>query len=117
MDKLGFLPISALAVEDSEFSGKAPTARDYLKVVPDPDVDVEAQVLSGIEAARLVRLVSALPLLERLVLTWHFGLVGGTVSRRKIADRLRLSPANVRQIENHALNHLRSAYRAEGEAA
>jgi DNA-directed RNA polymerase sigma subunit (sigma70/sigma32) len=116
MDKLAYLPKPATTKLD-DFQPAEPTTRDYLKLVPDQDADVEEQVISQIEAVRVRRLVGALPKLHRLVITWHFGLDGQAFSRREIGERLRLSPAVVRRIEAEALGHLRRRALAQGEAA
>ena len=117
MDKLTYLPRHATPMLNESDQPTAPTVRDHLKLVPDPDADVEEQVISQIEAARIRRLVGALPKLHRLVITWHFGLDGHTLSRREIADRLRLSPAAVRRIEAEALQLLRGVMLAPREVA
>ena len=117
MDKLAYLPKPATTKLD-DFQPAEPTTRDYLKLVPAPDADVEEQVISQIEAARIRRLVGALPKLHRLVITWHFGLDGQkTLGRKAIAERLRLSTSVVRRIERHALCELRSLSLGQGKAA
>jgi DNA-directed RNA polymerase sigma subunit (sigma70/sigma32) len=117
MDKLAYLPRLATTQLDDSGQPTRPTVRDYLKLVPDPDADVQEHVISQFEAARIRRLVSTLPKLDRLVVTWHFGLDGHPLSRREIADRLRLSPAAVRRIETEALGHLRCLVLAQAEVA
>jgi DNA-directed RNA polymerase sigma subunit (sigma70/sigma32) len=116
MDKLAYLPRPTTTAFDDSVQTSEPTARDYLKLVPDPD-DVQERVISEIEAARIRRLVGSLPKLHRLVITWHFGLDGLTLSRREIADRLRVRPAAVHRIEAEALRHLRCLVLAQGEEA
>jgi len=114
MDVLAYLPTPAPTEQNETGQPLQPTTREYLRLVPDPDADVEAQVISEIEAARVRRLVSALPKLHRLVITWHFGLDGQTLSRKAIAKRLRLSTSVVRRIEGDALRELSLG---EGKAA
>jgi len=117
MDKLAYLPRLATTQLDDSGQPTEPTVRDHLKLVPDPDADVQEHVISQIEAARIRRLVSTLPKLHRLIVTWHFGLDGHPLSRREIADRLRLRPAAVRRIEAEALRHLRRLVLAQAEEA
>jgi DNA-directed RNA polymerase specialized sigma subunit len=74
----------------------------------------------SIDTARIRRLVAELPKLHRLIIGWHFGLDGLTLSRHEIADRLRLSPAVVCRTEREALRLLRDralSPRDEREAA
>jgi len=61
----------------------------------------------SIETARVRRLVSELPKRHRLIIVWRFGLDGLTLSRREIAERLRLSPVVVCRAEREALRLLR----------
>jgi DNA-directed RNA polymerase sigma subunit (sigma70/sigma32) len=117
MDKLAYLPRPATTKLDDSGQPTAPTVRDHLKLVPDPDADVQELVISQFEAAHIRRLVGTLPKLHRLVIAWHFGLDGHPLSRRAIADRLRLSPAAVRRIETEALDHLRCLVLAQAEVA
>ena len=117
MDKLAYLPRLATTQLDDSGQPTRPTVRDHLKLVPDPDADVQEHVISQIEAARIRRLVSTLPQLHRLIVTWHFGLDGRTLTRREIAERLRLTPAVVRRIEAEALGHLRRLALAQAEEA
>ena len=117
MDKLAYLPRLATTQLDDSGQPTRPTVRDHLKLVPDPDADVQELVISQLEAARIRRLVGTLPKLHRLVITWRFGLDGPSLSRRTIADRLRLSPAAVRRIEAEALGHLRYLVLAQAEVA
>ena len=85
--------------------------------MPDPDANVQERVISEIEAARIRRLVASVPKLHRLVIAWHYGLDGRTLSRREIAGRLRLGPGAVRRIEAEGLRHLRCLLLAQGQAA
>jgi DNA-directed RNA polymerase sigma subunit (sigma70/sigma32) len=118
MDRLAYLPrLTTETFHDYSGQPSEPTARDYLKRVPDPDADVPERVISEIEAARIRRLVASLPKLHRLVIAWHYGLDGCALSRREIAERLRLRPAAVRRIEAEALRHLRCLVLAQGQAA
>ena len=117
MDKLAYLPRPTTTTFHDSGQPSEPTARDYLKLVPDPDADVEERVISEIEAARIRRLVASLPKLDRLVIAWHYGLDGRALSRREIAERLRLRPAAVRRIEAEGLRHLRCLLLAQGEEA
>jgi DNA-directed RNA polymerase sigma subunit (sigma70/sigma32) len=123
MDKLAYLPKPAATTLDDSDQADEPdqpgeaTVRDYLKLVPDPDVQVEDQVISEIEAARIRRLLGTLPKLEQLVITWHFGLKGEPLSRPAIAHRLRLSTGAVRRIELDALRELHSLALGQGRAA
>lgn len=115
MDVLAYLPMPAPTEQDDTGQPLQPTTREYLRLVPDPDADVEAQVISEIEAARVRRLVGTL---ERFVIVWHFGLHRQkTLSRKAIAKRLRLSTSVVRRIEGDALRELRSLSLGEGKAA
>jgi DNA-directed RNA polymerase sigma subunit (sigma70/sigma32) len=116
MDRLANLPKTARTTLDDSDQPDLIDG-DSLKLVPDPDADVEEQVISKLEAARIRRLVGVLPKLERLVLIWRFGLDGSSLSRRAIAERLRLSPAAVRRIEADALGQLRDLVLGQGEAA
>jgi len=118
MDKLAYLP-RPTTTTFHDYSGQPsePTERDYLGLVPDQDADVPERVISEIEAARIRRLVASLPKLHRLVIAWHYGLDGRTLSRREIAERLRVRPAAVRRIEAEGLRHLRCLVLAQGEEA
>ena len=60
----------------------------------------------SIDTARVRRLVAELPKRHRLIIAWRFGLDGLTLSRREIADRLRLSPVVVCRAEREALRLL-----------
>jgi DNA-directed RNA polymerase sigma subunit (sigma70/sigma32) len=123
MDKLAYLPKPTTTTLDDPDQPHEPdqpgeaTVRDYLKLVADPDVQVEEQVISEIEVARIRRLLGTLPNLEQLVITWHFGLQGEPLSRPAIADRLRLSTGAVRRIEVDALRELHSLALGQGRAA
>jgi RNA polymerase sporulation-specific sigma factor len=83
----------------------------------DPDVDVHQAVVVSIEAARVRQLVRRLPMLERKVIAWRFGLAGEQLSFRQVAERLGVSKANAIAIEQRALDRLRGCYGAEEDAA
>jgi DNA-directed RNA polymerase sigma subunit (sigma70/sigma32) len=116
MDKLAYLPMHATKLDDAGRAA-APTVRDHLKLVPDPDGDVREGLISRIQATRIRHLVSELPKLERTIITLRFGLDGQSLSRREIAHRLNLRPAAVRRIETEALQLLRSVILAPREVA
>ncbi len=63
---------------------------------------------SDLYAARLRRSLKSLPMLDRRVISWRFGLDGITLSRREIGKRLRLTTASVAVIEEAALETLRT---------
>jgi DNA-directed RNA polymerase specialized sigma subunit len=65
-----------------------------------------------IEPRRLRHTVNELPELERRVLTWRFGLDGLTLTRREIADRLKLKTTAVATLERAALARLRAQLEA-----
>jgi hypothetical protein len=68
MDKLAYLPRHATTRLNDSGQPTEPTVRDHLKLVPDPDADVQEHVISQFEAERIRRLVAALPKLHRLAL-------------------------------------------------
>lgn len=76
---------------------------DYIRVARGGS----ASNVVSIETARVRRLVSELPKRHRLIIVWRFGLDGLTLSRREIAERLRLSPVVVCRAEREALRLLR----------
>lgn len=91
---------------------------DYIATTDQSTLDALTPTHNGrtsnvvsIDTARIRRLVAELPKLHRLIIAWHFGLDGLTLSRREIAERLRLSPAVVRRAEREALRLLRDRAR------
>lgn len=66
-------------------------------------------VLSRIEHARIVSLLDRLEARERLILRARFGLDGRQQTLREIGERIGLTGERVRQLEQHALDDLRSA--------
>jgi DNA-directed RNA polymerase sigma subunit (sigma70/sigma32) len=84
------------------------TVRELAEAIVDLDADVEERVLASLEAARLRRRIVLLGSLERRVLVWRYGIAGAErLSRREIASRLGLTAAQVRGIEERALELLR----------
>jgi DNA-directed RNA polymerase specialized sigma subunit len=116
MDKLAYVPARTLTAQDAAGQPVAPTVKQRPALVPDPLAEVREDV-AQIGAARVRRLVADLPKLQRLVVTWLFGLEGLTLTRREIAARLRLSPAAVRRLEAEALQVLRDVMLAPRRAA
>lgn len=84
---------------------------------PDPLVDERAEqaydgVLTRLECRRVTRLLGRLEERERTILRAHYGLDGRAQTLREIARRLDLSAERVRQLEQHALEQLRTTARA-----
>ena len=74
----------------------------------------------SIDTARVRRLVAELPKRHRMIVVWRYGLDGLTLSRREVAERLRLSPVVVCRAEREALRLLHDralSPRDEREAA
>ena len=126
MDKLTYVPALTVTTHDAagqpathDAAGQpaTPTVKQRPALVPDPPADVRGDVVAQIGAARVRRVVADLPKLQRLVVTWLFGLEGLTLTRREIAARLRLSPAAVRRLEAEALQVLRDVMLAPRRAA
>jgi DNA-directed RNA polymerase sigma subunit (sigma70/sigma32) len=85
--------------------------------VADPDHDVAETAIARIDAARARRQVRSLPMLERKVIIWRYGLLGEFLTCREVAERLGMSKANAVAIEKRALARLRAWYEDEHEAA
>jgi DNA-directed RNA polymerase specialized sigma subunit len=101
--------------------------------IPDPEGDCMDQLLASMEERaeedgdltrldlrsplRLLRLVDGLPMFERQVLRWRYGLEGMSLSYREIAKRVGTSHSNVVKCEQRALNYLRALYGLEQQAA
>jgi DNA-directed RNA polymerase sigma subunit (sigma70/sigma32) len=84
--------------------------------IVDPDVDVESEVISRLEAVRLWTNLRQLPRLERQVLIWSYGLNGvGELGLREIGKRLGSSKDSARRLRVRGLVHLRELYREEME--
>lgn len=81
-----------------------------LEQVPDPDGDVNETAVVSIEAARVRRFVRALPVLERKVIAYRYGLAGQPMTCRQVAERLNISKSTVSVIEQRALERLRGMY-------
>jgi RNA polymerase sigma factor (sigma-70 family) len=80
-----------------------------LQADPLPEAEYQ-RVLDAIEAEALLPLLSSLSDRERTVLRARFGLEGEPAQeRRRIGERLGLSPERVRRIERHALGKLAAA--------
>ena len=94
-----------LSLDHIATTGRSAVATfDYIRVARGGSAS--SNVVS-IETARVRRLVSELPKRHRLIIVWRFGLDGLTLSRREIAERLRLSPVVVCRAEREALRLLR----------
>ena len=83
-----------------------PADRSYLEVA-DPDADVHEAAVSRIEAARVRRMVRSLPVIERHVIAWRYGLAGEPLTVRDVAARLGISKSTVADIEARALERMR----------
>ena len=82
----------------------------------DLEVDVAEEAISSIEAARLRRLINELPVLERRVICWRYGIGCDRLAYREIAIRLGMPQGSIWKIEQHALELLRGGY-GEQQAA
>ena len=118
MDNVTYLPAvpAHQGHADSE-TYPEPTIRQRLALIPDPDADVPEQAISEIEAVRVRRQVAALPRLHRIVIASRFGIYGPLLTRRQLADRLKLTPSAIRRIEAEGLQLLRGVTLAPREAA
>jgi DNA-directed RNA polymerase specialized sigma subunit len=74
-------------------------------------------MMSELDQARLRRRVRALPVLERAVLSWRYGLEADHLTVRQVASRLGVGVATVDRIERRALARLREKYAGEERAA
>jgi RNA polymerase sigma factor (sigma-70 family) len=84
-----------------------------LEDVPDPDVDVEGEVVARDEARHLYRALARMPERERQVLIWHYGLNGvGELSHRQIAERLGVSRVTAWRLERAGLERMRQIWAA-----
>jgi DNA-directed RNA polymerase sigma subunit (sigma70/sigma32) len=72
------------------------------------DVAEEAVVSAEVEVVR--HHVAGLPEPFRSVIEWRYGLRGSSIQVQEIASILNCSASQVRRIEEHALELLRSAY-------
>jgi RNA polymerase sporulation-specific sigma factor len=94
-----------------------PANRSYLEVA-DPDADVHEAAVSSIEAARVRRMVRTLPVLERHVIAWRYGLAGQPpLTVREVAARLGIGKSTVADIEARALSRMRGAVGEEEPSA
>jgi DNA-directed RNA polymerase sigma subunit (sigma70/sigma32) len=75
--------------------------------LPDPDVDVVEEVLGAVAAAAARSLVRQLPLTERQVIAWRFGLLGPPLTLDEVGARLGLTRPAVWRVERRALKRLR----------
>ncbi|MCW3002633.1 MAG: hypothetical protein JWQ20_1931 [Conexibacter sp.] len=73
---------------------------------------LEAQIID-LEAARVRRLVGALPPLERRVVNWRYGLDGPELTVRQVAARLKVSVRTAWLIEQRGLEYLREGWSAD----
>ena len=55
----------------------------------------------------MLQVVSSLPVRERLVISWLYGLGNECLSVSEVAERMRVSPGEVRRIKRRALNTLK----------
>lgn len=80
--------------------------------IPDPNVDVAAEVLAALEAAQVRAFVHQLPPLELVVISLRFGLIGGLppLTRAEIGERIARPAGSVWWIENKGLAMLRAMY-------
>jgi len=76
--------------------------------LPDPDVDVEEEVVLAVTAAGVRQLVRALPQREREVIVWRFGLLGPPQTFDEVGATLGLTRAAVWRVERRALKRLRA---------
>jgi len=75
--------------------------------LPDPNVDVVEEVMLRVSAAAVRRLVRDLPLTERCVITWRFGLLGPPLTLEEVGAALGLTRAATWRVERRALKQLR----------
>jgi len=83
-----------------------------LEHIPDPEADVHEAAMINLEAARLHRELSRLPEPDRHVIEWRYGLGCKPLSLRQVAKRLGIALGSAWNIEQRALDQLRSSYTA-----
>lgn len=95
-----------------------PMYQQELERRSDPDADVHEQTVVRLQAVRVRRELSRLPILEQLVLRWRFGIAGSPIlCRREIADRLGLSLLETCLLEERAFSRLRVRPELKAEMA
>jgi RNA polymerase sigma factor (sigma-70 family) len=91
--------------------------------LPDPDptsdplqalIAEEDQHEDELRQARLNRMLRRLPLLERRVIRWHYGLAGEPLSDAEIAGKLNMTRSGVWRIRQRALVRLESSEEVAG---
>jgi DNA-directed RNA polymerase specialized sigma subunit len=91
----------------------APHRRRMIEQIPAPTANI-AETLDdqpvNLLHARLRREVRRLPLIERKVITWRYGLEGMELTHQEIADRLEIAAKTSWKIEQQALAMLRAAF-------
>jgi RNA polymerase sigma factor (sigma-70 family) len=98
-----------LAEHDAgENAGATPASRGEMLADPRAEDEYD-RVLTRLECERVVRLLDGLDARERGILRARYGLDGREQTLREIARRLDLSAERVRQLEQHALEELRTA--------
>jgi DNA-directed RNA polymerase specialized sigma subunit len=90
---------------------------EELEAVPDKRGDAHQQLVTSLESGLLRRRVRALPMLERLVICWRYGLLGERLVVREIAERLGVSVGTAYNLEQRGLARLRLEYVGEVAAA
>lgn len=83
---------------------------EYFERIPDPSIDADAAEVVTVEQLRLRRCVRTLPVRERRVISWRYGLDGLSLTLEEISAQLGLSIATVHRIEKRALLLLSLSY-------